>query len=248
MKLFLILFIVFALANSNVNAINKSLYDANDSELLSGFLYIKSTSKVRKNSKTLNYNLYQYKVKVSQLGFFKHTCGVGHIVAMGYPKTENKLASAQKKSNLSVQFQHAFFGSFLGYSDGNFALSYGIGYAPRIAFIINDDFSYNVGTHLQAILPSGSFEGIGVSMPFLVGLAYGGAATSNTNKTMGMIFNAGLSQVMIEDSPDSIVFLGPTSEIGFVFNEYMQIRLTVVSSIEDWGSTLFFSGCLGIEI
>jgi hypothetical protein len=246
MKLILKIFIVFTFVSSNTHAINRALYAAIKSELLSSDYYF--ISKEGKNNKYISGNLYQSVDRIGKTVYFIKSFGAYHTGAMGCSNAETKLVLTQKKSNLNVVFQHAFFASFLGYSDGNFALSYGIGYAPRIAFIVNDDFSYNVGTHLQAILPSGSFEGIGVSMPLLFGLAYGAPSSSNTNKAMGMIFNAGLSQVMIEDSPDSIVFLGPTSEIGFAFNDYMQIRLTVVSSFEDWGSTLFFSGCFGIEI
>jgi hypothetical protein len=247
MKLFLNLFMVFTLVSSNIHAINRALYAAKESELLSDY-YFTSISKERKKDKYTIGNLNENQDKNGKIVFFIQPSGVEQCGVLRYSIAENKLTLTQKKNNSNIAFQHAFFASFLGYSDGNFALSYGIGYAPRIAFIVNDDFSYNLGTHVQAILPSGSFEGIGVSMPLLVGLAYGAPSSSNTNKAMGMIFNVGLSQVLIEDSPDSIVFLGATSEIGFAFNDYMQIRLTVVSSFEDWGSTLFFSGCFGIEI
>jgi hypothetical protein len=248
MKVILKLFIVFALANSNSHALNKEFYAIKRCGLISNDFYFKSARLDKNNTKSSNHNLYQRQHKIGKGVSFKNTNGLINNGTIGYAVAENKWALAQKNSHTNIKFQHAFFASFLGYSDGNFALSYGIGYAPRIAFIVNDDFSYNLGTHVQAILPSGSFEGIGVSMPLLVGLAYGAPSSSNTNKAMGMIFNVGLSQVLIEDSPDSIVFLGATSEIGFAFNDYMQIRLTVVSSFEDWGSTLFFSGCFGIEI
>lgn len=190
-----------------------------------------------KGFKTVNYE--NLKVKEFSLN---------NINKQGYFNNSLKYSLSKSKGSFDVNFQHAFFAGFLGYSDGNFALSYGAGYAPRVAFVFNNEFSLNLGTNVQVLLPSGSFSGIGISLPLLIGLAYGAPASQHSNNTIGAIFNLGLSQVLIEDSPDVINFFGPTAEIGFAFMEYMQIRLTMVSSFDNLGSELFFSAGLGIEI
>lgn len=149
--------------------------------------------------------------------------------------------------NSKVKFQQALFACLLGYSDGDFAMSYGLSYAPRIGFIINDEFSVNMGTNIHLMMPSGAFEGIGGSIPILVGFAYGAPASHDSENDFGLAFNMGLSKVLIEDSPEIIDFMGPTAEIGFSFMKMGQIRLSGVTSFDNFGSEFFFSGGFGFD-